>query len=141
MLHPDISGLGATPRPYFSARFSGGRTITDGSPHARLGHRLADRSEHGHEGIFVEWDWDGGALTVTWALNRRLTFSPSSRGPFREGSRYGGVGFASSLFNYLVYSSLLLVMPTMPPLGALAVASLAAMAFSFLGYTRLVFDR
>ena len=83
----------------------------------------------------------GGALTVTWALNRRLTFSPSSRGPFREGSRYGGVGFASSLFNYLVYSSLLLVMPTMPPLGALAVASLAAMAFSFLGYTRLVFDR
>ena len=83
----------------------------------------------------------GGALAVTWALNRHLTFSPSSRGPLREGTRYGGVGLASSLFNYLVYASLLLVVPAMPPLGALVIASLAAMGFSFFGYSRLVFDR
>ncbi|TIT26612.1 MAG: GtrA family protein, partial [Mesorhizobium sp.] len=29
----------------------------------------------------------------------------------------------------------------MPPLTALAIASLVAMALSFLGYSRLVFDR
>jgi putative flippase GtrA len=83
----------------------------------------------------------GLALTATWMLNRHLTFAPSSRGLAREGTRYGGVGIATSLVNYLVYSALLLAMPATPPLAALAVASLVAMALSFLGYSRLVFDR
>ena len=39
-----------------------------------------------------------GALSafVTWLVNRNLTFSPSSRGPVREGMRYGGVGVSTS---------------------------------------------
>lgn len=83
----------------------------------------------------------GFALCVTWQINRHLTFSPSRRGAAREGARYGGVGIATSVANYLVYSAILLALPTAPPLAALAVASLAAMALSFLGYSRLVFDR
>jgi putative flippase GtrA len=83
----------------------------------------------------------GFALCVTWQINRHLTFSPSRRGAAREGARYGGVGIATSVVNYLVYSAILLALPTAPPLAALAVASLAAMALSFLGYSRLVFDR
>jgi putative flippase GtrA len=59
----------------------------------------------------------------------------------REGARYGGVGITTSLVNYLVYSLLLLAMPWMAPLLALVMASLAAMALSYLGYSRLVFDR
>ena len=58
-----------------------------------------------------------------------------------EGARYGGVGIATSIVNYLVYGGLLLAMPWMPPLSALVIASLAAMALSYLGYSRLVFDR
>lgn len=81
------------------------------------------------------------ALTVTWMLNRRLTFAPSGRGVVREGARYGGVGLSTSLINFLVYSALLYLMPTTPPLAALAVASLAATALSFMGYSRFVFDR
>ena len=80
-------------------------------------------------------------LAVTWLCNRTLTFQPSSRGMLREGARYGGVGITTSVFNYLVYSVLLLAVPWMPPLVALVLASLAAMALSYLGYSRLVFDR
>ena len=83
----------------------------------------------------------GFALTVTWQINRRLTFSPSSRGIAAEGVRYGGVGIATAVGNYAVYSTVLLAWPAAPPLAALVVASLVAMTFSFLGYSRLVFDR
>ncbi|WP_214470387.1 GtrA family protein [Mesorhizobium sp. dw_380] len=83
----------------------------------------------------------GFALCVTWQINRHLTFSPSRRGIAQESARYGGVGIATSVVNYLVYSAILLALPSTPPLAALAVASLTAMALSFLGYSRLVFDR
>jgi len=83
----------------------------------------------------------GLALCVTWQINRHLTFSPSRRGAAEEGARYGGVGIATSVVNYLVYSCIPFAVPAAPPLAALAVASLVAMALSFLGYSRLVFDR
>ncbi|WP_421915355.1 GtrA family protein [Mesorhizobium sp.] len=83
----------------------------------------------------------GFALCVTWSINRNLTFRPSSRGIAREGARYGGVGIATSIVNYLVYSAILLALPAVPPLAALFAASLVAMTLSFLGYSRLVFDR
>lgn len=83
----------------------------------------------------------GFALCVTWQINRHLTFSPSRRGVTQEGARYGGVGIATSIVNYLVYCAILFALPAMPPLAALAIASLVAMALSFLGYSRLVFDR
>jgi putative flippase GtrA len=83
----------------------------------------------------------GFALCATWQINRHLTFSPSRRGVAREGARYGGVGIATSVVNYLVYSAILLALPAAPPLAALAIASLVAMTLSFLGYSRLVFDR
>ncbi|PLP56208.1 GtrA family protein [Mesorhizobium loti] len=83
----------------------------------------------------------GFALSVTWLLNRNLTFAPSSRGAMAEGARYGGVGIASSVVNYAVYSALILTVPSMAPLVALAIASIVAMGLSFLGYSRLVFDR
>jgi putative flippase GtrA len=83
----------------------------------------------------------GFALTVTWMLNRHLTFASSGRGMVTEGARYGGVGISTSLVNFLAYSALLSFVPAMPPLAALVVASFLAMTLSFLGYSRFVFDR
>ena len=80
------------------------------------------------------------ALTVTWLLNRTITFGPSRHRLAVEGARYGGVGIGTSLFNYAVYSGLVLTLPSLPVLGALALASAAAMVLSYLGYSRLVFD-
>jgi putative flippase GtrA len=83
----------------------------------------------------------GFALLVTWLLNRLITFGPSSRHVAVEGARYGGVGIASSVINYLAYSAFLWAIPDTPIIVALVVASVVALAFSFLGYSRLVFDR
>ena len=83
----------------------------------------------------------GFALCVTWQINRHLTFSPSSRSIAQEGARYGGVGIATGIVNYLVYCAILFALPGLPPLAALGVASVVAMTLSFLGYSRLVFDR
>ncbi len=83
----------------------------------------------------------GCAMPVTWLCNRSLTFQASDRGVLQEGARYGGVAIAVSIVNYLVYGGLLIAMPSLPPLAALVLASGAAMALSYLGYSRLVFDR
>ncbi len=81
------------------------------------------------------------ALAATWLLNRTLTFGASDRPVAVEGARYGGIGVASGLVNYLVYSALLIVLPALHPLLALVAGSAAAMVFSYMGYSRLVFDR
>ncbi|MCV0395187.1 MAG: GtrA family protein [Rhizobiaceae bacterium] len=81
------------------------------------------------------------AILATWRLNRALTFGPGPRRQAVEGVRYFGVGTASGLLNVIVYAAVLLVWPAVPPLAALVAASAAAMAASFLGYSRLVFAR
>lgn len=80
------------------------------------------------------------AILVTWAINRRHTFGPSGRTLAAEGARYGAVAVAIAAFNYLVYAGLLLLLPALWPVAALMVSSAAAMALSFLGYSRLVFS-
>ena len=83
----------------------------------------------------------GFALAVTWLINRTMTFGPSRRHVAIEGVRYGGVGIGTSLVNYGVYSALIAAMPALPPFIALAAGSTVALVLSFLGYSRLVFDR
>ena len=81
------------------------------------------------------------ALVATWYLNRSFTFGASRRSIAVEGFRYGSVGITSAAVNYLIYSGLLLSLPILKPLAALVIASIAAMAFSFFGYSRFVFRR
>lgn len=81
------------------------------------------------------------ALVSTWYLNRSFTFGASRRSIAVEGFRYGSVGLVSSAVNYLIYSGLLLSLPILQPMAALVIASIAAMAFSFFGYSRFVFRR
>ena len=81
------------------------------------------------------------ALAATWYLNRSFTFGASRRSIAIEGFRYGSVGIVSALVNYLIYSGLLLSLPILQPLAALVIGSIAAMAFSFFGYSRFVFRR
>jgi putative flippase GtrA len=81
------------------------------------------------------------ALVATWQLNRHLTFGASSRSIAVEGARYGGVGITTSVINYCAYALAIWAVPAMPPLLALAFGSAMATVFSYLGYSRLVFDR
>jgi putative flippase GtrA len=79
------------------------------------------------------------AMLFTFWLNRTFTFGRSERGLAVEGARYGGVGLAAALLNYAVYSAIILAFPAFPPVPAVAIASLVAMVWSFLGYSRFVF--
>lgn len=83
----------------------------------------------------------GFALLVTWSFNRAVTFGKSRFPLLLEGARYGSVGLLSALLNYGIYAGLLLAFPPLNPLAALFAASLAAMAFSWAGYSRFVFQK
>jgi putative flippase GtrA len=81
------------------------------------------------------------AMSVTWSFNRAVTFGRSRFPMLLEGARYGSVGLLSALLNYAVYAGLLLALPWLHPLAAVVVASLVAMAFSWAGYSRFVFQK
>jgi putative flippase GtrA len=81
------------------------------------------------------------ALSVTWGFNRAVTFGRSRFPLLLEGARYGSVGLLSALLNYAVYAGLLLALPWIHPFAALFVASVAAMAVSWAGYSRFVFQK
>lgn len=81
------------------------------------------------------------AMLATWFFNRTFTFEKSSQSLAVEGFRYGSVGVVSALINYGIYSGLLISIPILRPTFALVMASAAATAFSFFGYSRFVFRR
>jgi len=82
------------------------------------------------------------AATVTWSLNRKLTFGQTNdSASILEWLRYlsaNGVGTAVNLFTY---SILVLAEPAIKaqPIYALIVASLVAFPFNFYGYKYHVF--
>lgn len=79
------------------------------------------------------------AMMCTYLINRTFTFGASHRRVSVEGARYGGVGVASALINYAVYSACLIVLPKISPYLALILGSGSATVFSYLGYSRFVF--
>lgn len=81
------------------------------------------------------------AMTATWLLNRSFTFGASKRSMVVEGFRYGVIAVVTSLVNYGIYAGLLIMAPLLSPYAALVFASIAAMLFSFFGYSRFVFRR
>ena len=81
------------------------------------------------------------ALGVTWVFNRSLTFGKSRFPLLLEGARYGSVGLLSALLNYAIYAAALLLIPSLHPLLAVVIASGGAMAFSWAGYSRFVFQK
>lgn len=80
------------------------------------------------------------AMSATWFLNRSFTFGRSSSSLAAEGFRYWAIGITAALLNYAVYSAILYRLPVQP-MAAIVFASLAAMTYSFFGYSRFVFRR
>ena len=85
----------------------------------------------------------GVAVTVTWLLNRQFTFAVPPGVGTRPGeySRYFGVQFMGALINFGVYSLLVASFETAfrYPALALAVGSIVALFFNFLGAKHFVF--
>lgn len=80
------------------------------------------------------------AVLTTWRLNRALTFGASKSSQASEGLRYVSVAAATACFNYAVYCLVLAFWRELPPLFAAVAATLCAMSFSYLGYSRFAFQ-
>jgi putative flippase GtrA len=80
------------------------------------------------------------AVLTTWRLNRALTFGASPNSQASEGLRYASVAIAVACLNYAVYCLLLALWRDMPPVLATVAATLVAMTFSYLGYSRFAFQ-
>ncbi|GAB4357939.1 MAG: hypothetical protein Kow0026_18570 [Oricola sp.] len=82
------------------------------------------------------------AMLTTWIINRNVTFGKSGRHVVKEGARYGFVALIGAGLNYAIYSGLLLAAPgVITPLMALVIAVGIVTVFSYLGYSRFVFNR
>ncbi|MBE7182992.1 MAG: GtrA family protein [Methylobacterium mesophilicum] len=79
------------------------------------------------------------SMLVTWMLNRNFAFGPSDRKLLHEGAVYGGVTMIASMVNFTTYAIVLFVWPHTAPLLAMLIGSVVATAFSFTGYSRVVF--
>ncbi|PLX36547.1 MAG: GtrA family protein [Hyphomicrobiales bacterium] len=79
------------------------------------------------------------AVSATWGLHRVFTFR--SRDPKRLGewSRFAGVNGVGAAVNYALYAIALAIVPALPPLAALAIASAGALAVNFLGSALFAF--
>jgi putative flippase GtrA len=80
------------------------------------------------------------ALLTTWMINRSYTFAPSGRSLYEEIARYGMVGFTGSALNYAIYAAILLIAPQVWPVAAVVCASAIVTVFSWLGYSKFVFQ-
>lgn len=79
------------------------------------------------------------AALTTWRLNRAITFGASPNSQAMEGLRYATVAGLTACLNYLVYVLALVLWRDLPPVAAAVGATLTAMIFSYLGYSRFVF--
>ena len=80
------------------------------------------------------------AALTTWRLNRGLTFGASGTSQAAEGLRYAIVAALAAALNYLLYAAALMVRPDLPPVAVAVGATIAAMGFSYAGYSRYVFQ-
>jgi putative flippase GtrA len=84
------------------------------------------------------------AMTATWYMNRRVTFSHAVSNNFgQEWFRYALVSMAGNLVNFLVYVICIRVSQTMYsyPQIALAIAAIVALAFNYRGLSRYAFRK
>lgn len=82
------------------------------------------------------------AMTATWYLNRRVTFSHAvSNDLGQEWFRYALVSVAGSLVNFIIYVACIRLSQTMYsyPEIALAIAAIMALVFNYLGFSRYAF--
>lgn len=83
------------------------------------------------------------AATVTWLLNRKITF-PSSASPrhMKEWSRYGAVAIVGATINFAIFLGLVRWGPGVAslPLLALTIASVFALLFTYTGSRLFVFS-
>lgn len=73
------------------------------------------------------------AMVAGWRAHRYLTFALPTRPTLQEFLGYAALAWSAAALNYAVFAAILLWRPATSNIAALAVASLVAMTFSYLG--------
>ncbi|HUS98011.1 MAG TPA: GtrA family protein [Hyphomicrobiaceae bacterium] len=81
----------------------------------------------------------GGAMVVSWLINRTITFAAATPPTLKEFAKFAGVSWLSQAVNYSVYAIVLLANPGLWPVLALVAASLVSMFVSYAGFRFGVF--
>jgi putative flippase GtrA len=96
----------------------------------------------------VGWPWPMSrllaiacAMVVAWACHRRLTFAVQTAPTLAEFGRYAGVAWSAAAVNYAVFLTVLWLLPSLDATIGIGVASVVAMAYSYLGMRFGVFGK
>lgn len=81
------------------------------------------------------------AMVVSWLVNRTITFAETMPPSLTEFGRFAAVAWSAQVINYSIFALLLLTVPGLDPVLALALACVVSMFFSFNGYRLGVFNR
>lgn len=81
------------------------------------------------------------AMVVAWACHRRLTFAVEAAPTVAEFVKYAGVAWSAAALNYVVFLGFIWLLPAWDKTLAIAVASVVAMGYSYLGMRLGVFGR
>lgn len=81
------------------------------------------------------------AMIVGWLSHRRLTFRVAAPPSSAEFARYAASASTAAILNWAVYAFLLIMSPSLPPLGAMTMSSVVAMLFSYISMRYAVFGR
>ena len=79
------------------------------------------------------------AMVFGWLGNRRITFGLRSKPNLAEFLRYAAASGLGICVNYAAFAALLLLIPGVVLVGAMALASVVAAGVSYLGYHRFAF--
>jgi putative flippase GtrA len=81
------------------------------------------------------------AMVVSWLINRRITFAAVEGASLHEFARFAAVSWTAAALNYVIFAGLIVFLPGLHPVLAIAIASLFAMALSYAGMRFRVFNR
>lgn len=73
------------------------------------------------------------AMVAGWLAHRRLTFSLTTPPTLGEFTRYSAIAWTTAALNYAAFAAVLYFWPAAHPLLALAVASIVATFFAYIG--------
>jgi len=81
------------------------------------------------------------AVFATWLLNRSFTFGKTADAALPSLVRYAAVSAGGATINFLVYTALVLASSTLEarPMIPLAIASIVALVFNYLGSKHFAF--
>lgn len=79
------------------------------------------------------------AMSVTYTINRRLTFGDRGGAAAGRPARYVAVSLLATAVNYLVFAAAIALIGGLRPVIAVAAGTAVGMVINYIGYSRLVF--